>query len=379
VRNYAEDVADRNMAGFGDQEQRLDLNSPNLSYLPSGYASENGGVAVPREGGSHSRADSALDHVLGHEPTASDDIQPPRTQTEANSIHSPHTSSSRAGVVYPPRTDSTSALSHFRGHDDHVSATSNGTYDHRGRALSLLPTTTALIYEEPDETRRQPAVSSRQTDPIPARGQARTLPGDGRNPPVSLPSSLPEGAVPTQVQQTPSVTGAPPLKQRRRTMSGASQTTVASGSTMSRNGSLSYSAFPSPSHLESRIDNGAAAGRQPRGTLNKYTGMIVEGARELPSLEGGVDLSRTVDVDVATDILPGTDPPPLPAFSNLRPQFNTSRSLSTSFRGSRSLSNYPIPVLSPPCVQPRGIEEPPSFPPEDWPLPPKFSFPELKH
>jgi hypothetical protein len=157
-------------------------------------------------------------------------------------------------------------------------------------------------------------------------------------------------------------------------MSEASQTTVASG-TKSRNGSVSYSAFPSPSHHDAQQNNEAPAQAEQFSTIKESTGMIVEGAKEQPSLNGVVDLSNTVDTDVTTKTSPGTDLAPIPALSSLHPQSNISHSLSTTSRASRRLSNYSVPKLSPLRVHPPEIKEPPSSPLEDWPLPPTFPSP----
>jgi hypothetical protein len=62
--------------------------------------------------------------------------------------------------------------------------------------------------------------------------------------------------------------------------------------------------------------------------------MIVQGAKEPPSLKGVVDLTNTVNTDVPTKTLPGTEPPPIP-LSELRSQPNISRLLSASSHASR--------------------------------------------
>lgn len=148
-------------------------------------------------------------------------------------------------------------------------------------------------------------------------------------------------------------------------MSEASQTSVTSGGTHSRSGSATYSGLPSQSRQDFQSDNQSATRGQPSGTATKKQGMIVEGAREPPSLEGVVDLSNTVDRDVTTKTLPGTDAPPIPAFSNMRPQSNVSRPLPLPSRSSWRPSNLPSPLN----VHPPGSQAPPSSPPEDWPLP----------
>jgi hypothetical protein len=366
-------VADRNIAGFG--EHRLDLNSPEFSHLKSVSVSKNGGAAGPREGGSNSRAGSGLGHVLGQEYAASDDIQRPRSNMKANSTRPIHDSSSRPGIVFPPRTDSTSAPSYSanRGRDDNRFVITNGVHDHRGRALSPFSRTTGSIYEEPEDTGQQVAASARLSPPIPARGRARTWTKDNHghiSPPVPLPSSLPKAVVPKQSQQT-SHLAPPPLKSRRRTLSETSQSTVASVRIKPRNNSVNFAATPTTiGRQDYQPDMESATRGQSFATATKKPGMIVQGAKEPPSLKGVVDLTNTVDTDVTTKTLPGTEPPPIPPLSELRSQSNISRPLSASSRASRQLSN--ITMLSPLRVHPPGTDEPLSFPPEDWPLSPTF-------
>lgn len=373
VRNYGEDVADRNIADF--RENQLDVNSPEFSYLKSVYVSKKGSAAGPRDGGLHARAGPALANVLGQDQTAGDDIQPPRNHTKANSTRPAQNNTSRPGVVFPPRTDSTSALSYSanRGRDDDRFTISNGVHDHRSRALSPFSSTTESIYEEPEDTGQQAVASARSTPPIPARGQARTWIRDnhGHNsPPVSLPSSFPRAVVPTQNQQTPHLAPPPSLKSRRRPLSETSQSTIATGGTKSRNNSVSFAIPPTMGRQDDQPNNESATRGQSLGGSTKYPGMIVQGAKEPPSLKGVVDLTNTVDTDVTTKTLPGTEPPPIPPLSELRSQSNISRPLSASSRASRRLSN--ITMLSPLRVHPPGMDEPPSFPPEDWPLSPTF-------
>jgi len=355
MRNYGEDVADRNIAAF-------DLNSPEFSYLKSVYVSQKSGAALPKEEALSSRTSSATGHGLAQEKIVSDDMQPSQHQTKANSTRSTHSPQSRPVAAYPPRIDSTSAVtyaSNRRQHDDWLPP-SVGLNDHRVRTLSPF-STSASIDEEPEEAGSQPGVPTASTPPILARGRARTLTKDNHKAP---PVSFSRGAVPVLSQQKP--TGSTPsLKDRRRTMSEASQSSATSGGTHSRSGSATYSAFPSPSRQDFPAGSHSAARGLLHGNTYKRTGMIVEGAKEPPSLKGVVDLSNTVDTDITTKTLPGTYTPPIPALSHMRTQSNTSRPLSLSPRSSRRLSNIPSPLN----VHPAEIYEAPSFPPEDWPLP----------
>jgi len=358
VRNYGEDVADRNLAAF-------DLNSPEFSYRKSVYVPQKGGVAWHnKEGVPASQAASARSDVLAQEHTASDDIHSPRNQTKANATRSSqiNSSASRPVSVYPPRIDSTSAVAYSanRRQNDDWLPPPNSVHDNRVRTLSPFPTS-ASIDEEPEETGHQLFVPRTSTPPIPARGRARTLTRDNQKTP---PMSFSRLTVPIPSQQRSSANPSS-LKDRRRTMSEASQTSVTSGGTHSRSGSATYSGLPSQSRQDFQSDNQSATRGQPSVTATKKQGMIVEGAREPPSLEGVVDLSNTVDRDVTTKTLPGTDAPPIPAFSNMRPQSNVSRPLPLPSRSSWRPSNFPSPLN----VHSPGSQAPPSSPPEDWPLP----------
>jgi hypothetical protein len=389
VRNYGEDVADRNIAEYGDRDRdRLDLNAPEFAYLKTVYAPKKG---RPRAA-SHTRADSALGHVLGHDGVSSDDIiQPPQSHARTSSILSTATApSSRPGPVYPPRWDSTSVVSFAttqgRGADRFATA-NNAVQDGRRRAMSPLSMSSASINEE---SGRQSVDSIRavstSTPPITARGRRIVR----EPPPVAPHTSIPSYTAPTHTRelQHPVLPPAPlphssyssntPVtaagKERQRKMSTSSQ-----NGTKSRNGSISYSAFPSTGRRESQTEINDFAQSQPSSSVHTQQPMIVEGAKEPPSLNGVVDLSNTVDTNVTTKTLPGTYTPPIPPFSVLCTQSNTSRPLSiisrVSYRSTRS-STFVPPFLSPlHHASPHDIEEPPSFPPENWPILPTSTAP----
>jgi hypothetical protein len=394
VRNYGEDVADRNIAEYGDRDrdQRLDLNAPEFAYLKTVYAPKK---RRPRAA-SHTRADSALGHVLGHDGVSSDDIiQPPQSHARTSLIRSTATaSSSRPGPIYPPRWDSTSVVSFAtpQGRDNDRFATANGVQDGRRRAMSPLSMPTASINEE---SGRQSVNSIRAaatpTPPIPARGRRIVR----EPPPVALPASIPSYTPPTHTRelQYPVLPPAPlphsshfsitsvtaTGKERQRKMSTSSQNGTISppNGTKSRNGSVSYSVFPSTGRRESQTETNDFAQSQPSSSVHTKQPMIVEGAKEPPSLKGVVDLSNTVDTDVTTKTLPGTYTPPIPPFSALRTQSNTSCPLSAisrvSYRSTRS-STFVPPFLSPlHHASPHDIEELTSFPPENWPISPTFT------
>jgi hypothetical protein len=324
MRNYGEDVADRNIAVS-------DFSSAEFSYPRSVYekvAQRSGGV-VAGEGegeGSHTRTAPARPPVLGQEQSPSDDILLPELQTEANPNPTRSTTTHdtqswprpRPASVYPPRTDSTSAVAYSanRRRDDGWLSVSNPVHEDRVRTLSPFVSTSDYTDEELEGPGQQLFVPPTPNPPIRARGRPRTLPKEHNAPP--LPFS--KFAIPVQSQQKPLV-GALPLKSRRRTMSEVAQSAVATGGARSRSGSLTNSAFP----RDPQPDEQSATRGRPYDTSNGKSGMTVKGTKQPPSLEGVVDLSNTVDTDVITRNLPGKYLPPIPAPSHICPQPNTSR------------------------------------------------------
>jgi hypothetical protein len=255
--------------------------------------------------------------------------------------------------------------------------------------MSPLSMSTVSINEE---SGRQSVNSIRAaatpTPPIPARGRRIAR----EPPPVALHTSTPSYTAPTHTRelQHPVLPPAPlphssnssntsvtaTRKERDRKMSTSSRNGITSptNGTKSRNGSISYSAFPSTGRRESQTETNDFAQSQPCSSVHTKQPLGIEGAKEPPSLKGIVDLSNTVDTDVTTKTLPGTYTPPIPPFSALRTQSNTSRPLSTisraSYRSTLS-STFVPPFLSPlHHVSPHDIEELPSFPPESWPISP---------
>lgn len=393
VRNYGEDVADRNMASK-DREPRLDLNSPEFSYLKHDYSPKKRSGLGMDGSGSHSRTSSALGHVLGQDASTSDDIQPHLRHGKAASIRSTVTATvTRGGVPYPLRIDSPSVYSYSTndGRDDDQSTNGDLAYDQRGRALSPLSTTSSIQDSAMRETLRQPGVTPdrgrrtlrepapvvpppKQSGPLKAFKQSAAAPRvpsvpEGHSttpsrllkepPPVATPEELHRVTQPIHERKVSNSSA----KQRRRTMSGASHNTTATSNGHTSKGS--YSAFPSSSDRSST--------QSPTSPINKRAGMLIEERSEPISLEGVVDLSNTVDTDVTTKTLPGTYlPPPIPIISIHRPQPNTSRPLSSLSRAPvrSGRSTHPMaPGLSPLHVSPHDIMQPPSFPPENWPRP----------
>ena len=359
VRNYGEDVADRNISLFGEKDPSLDLNSPEFSYLRKVYAPKKG-IAGEEP---HSRASSALGHVLV--PDYDDSIQrgQPRTKSMGSTSSGP-----RPLSTHPPRVDSVSAGSasygNGRNRDDRHSTLSNSAVDPRGRPISKLSSSTVSVDEEllPRSHKPRQFVNSTRalsTPPISEREQARaiaattgttntssTTTSKSNPPPVPPPGILSSYSHIRQPGATATVSSS--SKTKGRGMSATSLRTAVppttNGVTSSRKSSVGFVAF-SPEEPQTFVPSSAS--RQKR--------MIVEGASHPPSLDGIVDLKDSVDTDVTTKQLPGRYP--YPRSANFRNSVD-----------SRS-STYSAPFLSPLHVTPHSIVEPPSFPPADWPLP----------
>lgn len=222
VRNYGEDVADRNIAEHGSKT--FDVNSPEFSYLKTVYSqnapkafvdapspgSSKQSQAVDSDSGSHSQTTSALGHVLGPAQAMSsasssvygDDMsskpptQPLRTHAMAESLRS-NNSFIGSNTTPPPRSDAGSgpavpisqkgepsfgrSFPHETNKDGDdrsgPSTISNG--NDRVGALSPLSNSTTSIYEEGLEDLPAP--------PIPAQGRDRTA--RHNHPPAAAPSA----------------------------------------------------------------------------------------------------------------------------------------------------------------------------------------------
>jgi hypothetical protein len=357
VRNYGEDVADRNIDAFGERSDRrdskLDLNSPEFSYLRSVYGPP----------GPSTNAGSALGHVLGTD--GGDDIhqQPLRgpqltssslttTTTTTTTSSSSTRSGSRPTPIYPPRVDSTAAASLSYGagpsRDDRHSTNSNGAMSSQRRATVRDNRTTQSVH----------SASALSIPPVPERGPLRpvtftttttttstTSPTES-NPPLVAPSA--KTALTPHSRPTSRAGEAASSMTKRRSMSATSQSTIGpptttNGGTSPRKSSVSFAAF------HGSQEQPQSSSHPPTTSAPNRNGMIMEGADQPHSLEGIVDLTNTVDTDVTTKQLPGSRP---------RSKYSSNSVISPS-------STYSAPLLSPLHVTPHSIVEPPSFPPSD--------------
>ena len=396
IRDYGEDVADRNILQHGARDKGLEyMDSPEFSYLKAVYSSSPKNRFNKHQGegeSSHSRTSSALGHVLGHGPSGSDDIQPLRasTSTSTSTAAKPHPSipSSSTNPSFASRNRNDDRLGPSTGHDG-------------ARAPSLWLTAPIASPHEDASSLRDP-LPKVPTPPVPLRGRARTVLQNShpvtapsgkasiqpQNPPpnqlttsrtstsiesrdytrstTATPSAIASPRVRSELRKGPPVSfsSAPPeiispakyppplLKDRnRRTMSSTSQDSYTNGHTY-KNGPVSYSPYPNTG----RGNRDGSLDATPRSVANgstKRQDMIVEGAKESPNLKGIVDLSNTVDTDVTTKPLPG-----MVSTSVIRPhQSNTSRPLVSH---ARRVNNNTSALL---------YAKPPPFDPDNWPLP----------
>jgi len=335
VRNYGEDVADRNIDRFGaGSHTQLDLNSPQFSYMRTVYAPKKRPITDVAGAGAHSRVSSALGHVMGDD-GPSDDI-PLRSHGNSPSIRST-TSTPR---THPLRNETTPVVASTpsRSRDsDRLSSKVHLSHDRRDRALSPLShSNTAQYFDEHQAIMR----NSIRKLLHPNQPSNETLENE------NVAQDPPSVAAPVRKPKSP-----PPQMNNKHTPTSPVNHTVKRMPAMPITNE-------SPVHPPvSKVTNGHKKSKSG-------SGMILENSSVPPNLDGVVDLSNTVDTDVITKTLPGTPPPPLPSISEKRP-----RPVSVMSRTStRSFSA--TPGLSPLHSSPHDIELPVSFPPANWPLTP---------
>ncbi|KAL5330433.1 hypothetical protein ACEPPN_003961 [Leptodophora sp. 'Broadleaf-Isolate-01'] len=332
VRNYGEDVADRNIDRFGagsSNTSQLDLNSPQFSYMKTVYAPKKRPIAeVVGAGtgtGAHSRVSSALGHVLGDDrPTGGDDT-PPRSYGKSPSIRS------TASTVrpHPLRTDSnsasgsvvsytTSSRGRGRGRDEDQSFSPKAPSSHDGRARALSPLSQSNTAESTEEqpimrdslqSLIRPHQSSTQSqvrdkvarDPPPVAAAA----SKPKSPPRENDTTLLDFPGSHTVKRMPAM---PVTNESHVHLPVSIKTASNNGHKMSKSGSVSYSTFPNTSnrpgnnHQTDRTDYAVVSPSTSR--TNKRQGMILGISSVPPNVDGVVDLSNTVDTDVTTKTLP---------------------------------------------------------------------------
>ena len=321
VRNYGEDVADRNIDKFGHKEKnnrdsKLDLTSPEFSYLKQVYSPKKrrGGPRSSQE--SHSRVDSALGHILGSAGSSDDTSVQPQSQSPSHSRKSSIRSSngSRPGVIYPLRTNSISA----NFHQSTRNTAADDVYSPNSNSERRVRTSSPLSNSAP--TRNEPLIRSFgavATPPVAERSRRRassaksstaksyTNPPRVASPPVRVPiqaySSEPSAATSSKERR-----GAPATTSHKPTT-----TTSTGGGTSSRKSSISYSAFPPQNKRSSQayVNPASPPLSISRRDMSRREGMPAEGDFKARNSGGMIDLKDSVDIDVTTTTLPGTKRP----------------------------------------------------------------------
>ncbi|KAH7355443.1 hypothetical protein BKA65DRAFT_498427 [Rhexocercosporidium sp. MPI-PUGE-AT-0058] len=326
VRNYGEDVADRNIDRFGtpsSNPSQLDLSSPQFSYLKTVYApkkkpSANVAGVGPRPG-VHSRVSSALGHVLGDD-KPSDDI-PSRSHGKSPSIRST-SSTSRPHPLRTETATSPSVMSYTpsrrgRGRDEDRPSSSKAlpSQDRRARALSPLSQSNPAQSIDTEPAMRNSVRKLVRPNQASVQAQAREN-VERELPPVAAAAAAPKS--PPRDNNTPSSNSAVnhavkrmsamPVTNERPVHPPVSIKTNTNGHGKSKSGSVSYSTFPNTSNRpgnKTQTERTDFAVRPPTTSkTNKRQGIILENSSVPPNLDRVVDLSNTVDTEVTTKTIP---------------------------------------------------------------------------
>ncbi|TAQ86815.1 hypothetical protein B7494_g4881 [Chlorociboria aeruginascens] len=296
VRNYGEDVADRNIAEANKSKlmtpriedrgsSRLDTNNLEFKYLRSGYSKSKVRGTIE----SHSGVASALGHkLLGSDDDLGGETR--QTFTSSHGSHIQHSSlgsftGSRPGTVFPLQIDSAASRRQLPSipSSSSLDYASDENYGQRSRTRSPGPT---------DGQPRQELVSSTRVGHTPAiamRGRQQ----------YQSPNTARQPIIPTSnfSRKPPTVAGIVPPKSSHSTqasMSSIANTAIHRKASPSKG--KNYSTLPNTNHAQ----DGEAA----QSPISHPKPMIIEGENEAPSLEGVVDLTDTVDTNISTKTLP---------------------------------------------------------------------------
>ena len=340
VRNYGEDVADRNIAIFGDQ--KLDLNSSEFGYLKSVYGGK-------REHGGDEVAQQKTSRI----PRNGDDTKM-RAKSEVRS-----STPLSSGVVSPE----------FSYDPTRMDRASNYTFDRSdSRSQALLPSSHPSSPPSKNPRRKDSDPIDLSTLP---RGRQIRDSSTPINPPQRL-SSLGQltPRVVSPVQESPrsaSFQTSPPKPTHysRPSSKTGNHRSSSQRRSISRSSSVTYSAFPNTSPPQEQTSTFYS---RPMSTAAKRS-YTIDGAKEAPSLEGVVDLNNTVDTEVITKTLPGTYIP-IPSVS-ARP--SSGMSTSSNYSTSRASTYHSPSLLQLPSAYQKSNFS--SFTPGIWPLPQLHSKP----
>lgn len=277
VPNYGEDVADRNIDRFGaGSANHLDLDSPQFSYLKTVYSPKKRQPS-PGVAASHSRASSALGHVLG----SGDDTPAARSHGK------PVASTPRPSTAVPPHRNSNATGSFVNHNSDRASSLTSSlrSHDRRGRVSSQLYAGAASAESlAMRDTMRSGQASAARQPQIHA---------------VAMPPTIPDHSI-----------------KRKPALPVTNETASSSSSLEHRKSRSSASYSPYPNTPASRSGQSETT-VSPPALASKRQGMV-ESTTPI-SLEGILDLTNTVDTDFFTKTLPGIYPSSYNSGAHIRP------------------------------------------------------------
>lgn len=311
LRNYGEDVADRNIKDFGDRQ--LGFSSSEFIGLKS-ISTPSGKSREP-----YTRVDFTLDHVL----ESDDDTHKPQGLDQTFS----KTSLRGARPFYPPRTDSVSP------------------FNHKQLATTSIDEDPCFRYH------RHNFDNSVRSSVSPERGRPRTKAKLNQSPVLFTSHKL------SQLRQLSSFK----LQHVHRTMSTSSAASQDTSIPSHRHASTKHSSISHPADASNGPSDYCSSDHDhPTASLQNTSAkrrgnMIVVGATKAPSLDGVVDLNDSVTTDVTTRKMPGTSP-------RSRPRDSIISHISQKSNSKATLILSPLHFATP-----HNTPEPPPFPP-NWPL-----------
>ncbi|RDW80946.1 hypothetical protein BP5796_05644 [Coleophoma crateriformis] len=362
VRNYGEDVADRNIieSRGGDT---FDLSSPQFSYMKNIYSSS---TASGRANPKHSRFGSTFKDLQEHD---DDTVLPPQKFHDRTTSRGPGTSQTqspqpvlpvssdastaapRTAHAFPPRSDSASAYQGPRGRDDAARVhhrqsrtMSPGGYDddslaakyYRRQSGTFSPSKTAIRERAHSLTRDSIPLrqSSQRHSLISLHNRQSTLDSSSGSPVnfsrrTQLLSSTPVANESRTRPRTSSVERPENSSQLNSRADSSRYSTDSRYSVESRDfydpesrrspPAVAFAHRKMSTEARDSYDPSTRRAGPPVSMKNHgRNGALVEGAKEKPSLKGVVDLTNTVDTDVRTKQAPVTHEHVTPTVHHVR-------------------------------------------------------------
>jgi hypothetical protein len=341
LRIYGEDVADRNIADFGDRElAKLDLNSPEFGYMKSVYAGKK----------RHGNDDVAQQFL-------SDDTHKTTPPTSRFS-----TTTLPTGDIPPPIHNHTIGLEQNSSSTQYVTSHSQRSGPPSMSKQEQIPIKISARNDISPSQLSQQSHSIGQHPPVDPSQRASSY-SQPRATSASTHVQPSSTQSPLRTSSTPDATttsGSRPSSSHARTVSRGS-----------------YSAFPSTTSPRSSSYSSPTSPNSSRpmaaATAPRKLNYVIEGAREAPSLEGVINLGNSEQTHKTVTTLPGTYISPTYTSPASTPRTTLSRPASSvSMRSSFSANRY-ASYLEPPLAQlpARNISSPnlQTFKPGIWPLP----------